>query len=436
MIATAADATAVGATAVGATAVGSMAGLLAGGRGTPAVSDLARGTPFHARTAPLVRKLQWREWAGYLAASAYADSWDIEYNAIRQAAALLDVTPLFKYVVRGPDATRLVDRILTRDATKITVGQVVYACWCDEDGHVIDDGTVARLDETRYRWTAADPNLRWFRMNAAGLDVEVEEVSEAVAALALQGPLSRAVLEAATGGDWTDLRYFRRRAATIAGVEIDVSRTGYTGDLGYELWIPAERAVEVWDALMTAGEPFRIRPIGLQALDVARLEAGLILIEVDYTSARQALIEAQRFDPFEIGLGRLVSFDKAPFVGMRALREVAERGPRRQLVGLELDWEEFEAIHRAAGLVPAVPAATWRSAVPVYDAGSGAQLGKATSGTWSPTRKRNIALGSLTGRSAKPGTRVAVEWTVEAVRQRVSARIVELPFLDLPRKRA
>ena len=410
-------------------------GVAAGGRGTPALSGLADGTPFHARTAPLVRKLQWREWAGYLAASTYADSWDIEYNAIRQAAAVIDVSPLFKYLVRGPDATRLVDRVLTRDATKIAVGQVVYACWCDERGHVIDDGTVARLDETTYRWTAADPNLRWFRMNAAGLDVEVEEASEAIAALALQGPLSRAVLEAATRTDWSDLRYFRRRPATIGGVEIDVSRTGYTGDLGYELWVPAARAVDVWDALFAAGEPFRIRPAGLQTLDVARLEAGLILIEVDYTSSRQAVIDEQRYTPFEIGLGKLVSFEKAPFVGMRPLRAIAERGPRRQLVGLEIDWDEFEAIHRAAGLVPAVPAATWRSAVPVYAGATGAQVGRATSGTWSPTLKRNIALASIASRLAAPGSRLRIEWTIESRRHRIAARVVPLPFLDLPRKR-
>jgi len=412
------------------------AGVIPGGRGTPALSELAHGTPFHPRTAPIVRKLQWREWAGYLAASAYADSWDIEYNAIRQAAGVIDVSPLYKYLVRGPDALRLVDRILTRDATKIAVGQVAYACWCDEDGHVIDDGTVARLDETSYRWTAADPNLRWFRMNAAGLDVEIEEISEAVAALALQGPLSRVVLEAATGQDWVDVRYFRRRPAAIGGIEIDVSRTGYTGDLGYELWVPAERAVDLWDALMAAGEPYRIRPAGLQALDVARLEAGLILTEVDYTSARQAVIDEQRFTPYEIGLGRLVSLDKAPFVGMRALRAVSERGPRRQLVGLELDWGEFEAIHVAAGLVPAVPSATWRSAVPVYNPAGGAQVGKATSGTWSPILKRNIALASVASASAAIGTRLAIEWTVQAVRHRVAARVVPLPFLDLPRKRA
>jgi aminomethyltransferase len=349
---------------------------------------------------------------------------------------VIDVSPLYKYLVRGPDSTRLVDRILTRDATKIGVGQVVYACWCDEDGHVIDDGTVARLDDSTYRWTAADPNLRWFRMNAARLDVDVEEVSESVAAVALQGPLSRSVLESATGAEWSDVRYFRRRSATIAGVEIDVSRTGYTGDLGYELWIPADSARDVWDALFAAGEPFRIRPVGLQALDVARLEAGLILIEVDYTSSRQAVIDDQRYTPFEIGLGKLVSFDKAPFVGMRALREAARRGPRRLLVGLEIDWDEFEAIHRAAGLVPAVPAATWRAAVPVYGGATGAQIGRATSGTWSPTLKRNIALASVEARHATPGMRLRIEWTIEATRHRISAKVVPLPFLDLPRKRS
>jgi aminomethyltransferase len=273
-------------------------------------------------------------------------------------------------------------------------------------------------------------------MNAAGLDVEVEELSESTAALALQGPLSRAVLEAATGTDWSDVRYFRRRNGTIAGVEIDVSRTGYTGDLGYELWIPAEQAARVWDALFAAGEPYRIRPAGLQTLDVARLEAGLILIEVDYTSSRQAVIDEQRYTPYEIGLGKLVTLDKGPFVGMRPLREVAERGPRRQLVGLEIDWDEFEAVHRAAGLVPSVPAATWRSAVPVFGRATGAQVGRATSGTWSPTLKRNIALASLESRHASPGTQVRIEWTIEATRQRIAARVVPLPFLDLPRKRS
>ena len=182
------------------------------------------GTPFHPRTSPLNRKMQWREWSGYFASSVYADAHDIEYNAIREAAALIDVSPLYKYIVSGPDALRLVDRVVTRDATRIPVGGVIYTPWCDENGKVVDDGTVHRLDDRRYRWTAADPQLRWLRQNSRGLDVTIDEESEATAALALQGPLSRDVLEAATGESFADLRYFRRRASQVGKVKLSMSR--------------------------------------------------------------------------------------------------------------------------------------------------------------------------------------------------------------------
>ena len=396
------------------------------------------GTAFHPRTAPLNRKMQWREWSGYFASSAYADHHDIEYNAIREAAALIDVSPLYKYRVHGPDAPRLVDRVMTRDAAKLAVGAVYYTPWCDQDGKVVDDGTVHRLAETEYRWTAADPQLRWLRLNSAGLDVTVDDVSEEVAALALQGPFSRAVLEAASGESWADLRYFRRRTSRIGGVEIDVSRTGYTGDLGYELWMPADGAVEVWDRVIEAGSGYGIRPAGMLALDVVRLEAGLILLEVDYTSARHAVIAEQAYSPFEIGLGRLVALDKAAdFVGRRAL--VAEQkagGPRRRLVGLELDWLDIEALHAAQGLPPTAPAIVSRAAVPLYAEGGGRQIGRVTSSGWSPILKTAIALGSVPAAHAAIGTRVSVEWTVEARRGRIGGRVVELPFLDLPRRRA
>jgi aminomethyltransferase len=394
------------------------------------------GTAFHERTAPLNRKLQWREWAGYFAASVYADHHDIEYNAIREAVALIDVTPLYKYRVSGPDAERLVDRVITRDATKLTPGRVYYTPWCDEHGRVVDDGTVARLDDGSFRWTAADPQSRWFHQNAFGLDVRIDDVSESVAAIAAQGPLSRQLLEAATGTSFADLRYFRRRAAAIGGVEVDISRTGYTGDLGYEVWIPAERAVQVWDALVEVGRSYQVRPAGMLALDVVRLEAGLILLEVDYHSARHALIPEQAYSPFEIGLGRLVDFRKATdFVGKRALLEEARRGgPPRRLVGLELDWGGLEKLHAAQGLPPTVPAAAWRTAVPLYQGRR--QVGRATSGTWSPTLKQNIALGSVDAAFEPVGTRLEIEWTVEARRGRVTATVVPTPFFDPPRKRA
>ena len=393
------------------------------------------GTAFHPRTSPLNRKMQWREWSGYFASSVYADAHDIEYNAIREAAALIDVSPLYKYLVSGPDALRLVDRVITRDATKLAVGRVIYTPWCDEHGKVVDDGTVHRLDERLFRWTAADPQLRWLRQNSAGLDVTITEETEATAALALQGPLSRDVLEAATGESFDDLRYFRRRASKVGKVGIDVSRTGYTGDLGYELWIPTEGAVKVWDALIKAGAAYGIRPAGMLALDVVRLEAGLILLEVDYTSARHAMNPEQNYSPAEIGLGRLVDFDKGDFVGRLALeREAASGGPARRLVGLQLDWSDIERLYDAQGLPPAISPSVGRDPVPVF--AGGRQVGRATSHGWSPILKQAIALASVPPAHEAIGSRVAVEWTVEGRRGRVGATVVEMPFLDLERKRA
>ena len=393
------------------------------------------GTAFHPRTAALNRKMQWREWSGYFASSVYADAHDIEYNAIREAAALIDVSPLYKYLVSGPDAERLVDRVITRDATRLQVGAVYYTPWCDENGKVVDDGTVHRLDHRLYRWTAADPQLRWLRQNSAGLDVTIDEETDATAVLALQGPLSRDVLEAATGESFADLRYFRRRASRIGGVAVDVSRTGYTGDLGYELWIPTESAVAVWDALVAAGPAYGLRPAGMLALDVVRLEAGLVMLEVDYTSARHAMNPEQNYSPGEIGLGRLVDFRKGDFVGRLALeREAKAGGPPRRLVGLQLDWYDIEGLYDAQGLPPAISPVVDRSRVPVFDGDR--QVGRATSHGWSPILKQAIALASVPPQHEAIGTRLAVEWTVEGRRGRVGATVVELPFLDLERKRS
>jgi aminomethyltransferase len=392
------------------------------------------GTAFHPRTAALNRKMQWREWSGYFAASAYADAPDIEYNAIREAAALIDVSPLYKYEVRGPDAPSFVDRVIVRDARKLQIDQVWYTCWCDEHGKVIDDGTITRLDETTYRWTAADPSLRWLRMNATGLDVQIEEVTETLAALALQGPLSRAVLEALTGQPFGDLRYFRRRATKVKKIPIDVTRTGYTGDLGYELWVAADRALDLWDAVIEAGIPYGIQPAGMLALDIARVEAGLILLEVDYTSSRHALIPDQAYSPFELGiLGKLVTFDKEDFVGKRALQaEQRNGGPPRRLVGLEIEWDGLERLYAAQDLPPVMQPTTSRSHVPIF-AGR-RQVGRVTSTTWSPILKKAIALASVSAPHSSIGTELSVEWTVEARRGRARAKVVETPFLNLPRR--
>jgi aminomethyltransferase len=392
------------------------------------------GTAFHERTLALAESLSYRDWAGYYAVSTYEPHHEHEYNAIRNAAALIDVSPLFKYLVSGPDATRLVDRIVTRDMRKVRVGQVIYTPWCDESGRVIDDGTVSRLGEDEYRWTAADPSLRWFHQNAVGFKVSIEDVSEEVAALALQGPTSARVLRQVTDADLETLKYFRVSRGTLAGVPVEISRTGYTGDLGYEIWMNRRHAVHVWDVLMTEGRPFDIKPAGMLALDVARVEAGLLLIEVDFFSSRKALVASQKYSPFEMGLGRLVDLDKGRFVGQAALRSEFAAGWARQIAGLEVSWPEVEALYDKVGLPPVAPSATSRVAVPVYAGGS--QVGKATSTTWSPVLKRLVALATIDRGWYAEGTRVEIEWTVEAVRHRVPATVVRTPFFNPPRKTA
>jgi aminomethyltransferase len=393
------------------------------------------GTAFHERTFALCESLSYREWSGYYAVSSYEPHHEHEYNAIRNAAALIDISPLFKYRLTGRDATRLVDRVITRDMRKVSVGQVIYTPWCDERGKVIDDGTVSRLGENLYRWTAADPSLRWFTLNAAGMDVEIEDISEETAALALQGPTSGRLLKSLLKGcDIERLKYFRVTSGEIEGVPVDVSRTGYTGDLGYEIWMPSDGAVRVWDALMEAGRAFDIHPAGMLALDVARIEAGLLLIDIDFHSSKKALIESQKYTPFEMGLGRLVQLDKNRFVGQAALVEEQKRGHAREIVGLEVDWTGVERLYEAAGLPPSISPIASRVAVPVYR--EGAQTGKATSTTWSPTLKRMIALATVRREHARPGTRLEVEVTVEAVRHRVGAAVVKTPFFNPKRKTA
>ncbi|MGH9814674.1 MAG: aminomethyltransferase family protein [Candidatus Acidiferrales bacterium] len=393
------------------------------------------GTAVHERTFELCESLNYREWSGYYTPSAYEVHHEHEYNAIRNACALIDVSPLYKYMVAGRDATRLVNRIIARDIHKVKQGQVIYCCWCDEHGKTIDDGTITRLEENRYRWTAADPSLRWFRQNAAGLDVAIEDISERTAALALQGPTSGRLLMNLTDADIRNLKYFRMTSAKIAGVPVDISRTGYTGDLGYEIWIPWERAVKVWDALMNAGRLYDIHAAGMLALDVARIEAGLILIDVDYSSSKKAWIEQQKYSPFEIGLGRMVHLDKESFIGKQALLAEQKRGgPPRRLVGLEMDWDEIEALFEKLGMPPQIPAVASRVAVPVYRDSS--QIGKATSTTWSPTLKKMIALASVASEHSKTGTKLRMEFTVEAVRHTVTATVHELPFFNPKRKTA
>jgi aminomethyltransferase len=394
---------------------------------------MLKTTPFHARTAPLMEGQNWRRWAGHVVASSYDLLHDREYAAIRNSAALIDVSPLYKYLIQGRDAERLVDRVLPRDMTKAKLNQVMYTPWCDSAGKVIDDGTVSRLEENVFRMTSADPNLRWFHQNAVGLDVSITDISDQMAAVSLQGPLSREMLLAA-GVDVSGLKYFRLTRGEIRGVPVTVSRTGYTGDLGYEIWVEAQHGVALWDALMLIGQPYGIVPSGILGLDVARVEAGLLMIEVDYVSAHHALIEDQKSTPYELNLGWTVSLDKGPFVGKKALIEEKKRGPAWQFVGIEVNWESLERLYAERGLPPKLPSMAWRVSVPIYSGGK--QVGYATSGCWSPILKRYIALAHLETAYAEVGTPVKMEVTVEHRRRQADAKVVKTPFFDPPRKRA
>ena len=395
---------------------------------------MLKTTPFHARTAALCASHAWRRWAGYVVASSYELTHEREYHAIRSAAALIDVSPLYKYLVRGRDAARLLDRVMPRNVGESKVGQVLYTTWCDATGKVLDDGTVARLEERSFRVTAADPNLRWLQDNATGLEVAIDDESASTAALALQGPASRAILQNLVDVDLTPLKYFRIAAAMLRGSSVTISRTGYTGDLGFEIWLHAGDALPVWDALIGAGAAYGMQPAGMLALDVARIEAGLMLSEVDYVPARKALLTSQMSSPFELDLGWTVSLDKAHFVGRRALAEEARRGPDWRFVGLEVAWDALERLYAEVGLAPRLPATAWRASVPLYAGGD--QVGYATSGGWSPLLKQYCALAHLRSRWAAPGTPVEMEVTVEHRRKRAAARVVRKPFFDPERKRA
>ncbi len=395
---------------------------------------MAIPTPFHPRTAPLNQSLNWRQWAGCFAAGAYHDFHQPEYAAIRNGAALIDVSPLYKYWLTGRDAETLVDRVVTRDASRCQVGQVIYTPWCDREGKVLQEGTVMRHRGDCFQLNAAEPALRWLQLNAVGLEVEIEDRSAALAALAVQGPRSRALLAAAGAAEVEGLKFFRFVESTIAGAPVVISRTGYTGDLGYELWLAAGDAARVWDALMAAGRDHGALPCGLQAMDVARIEAGFILIGIDYVSAERALIPSQKSSPFEVGLGWAVKLDKAvPCVGRDALAREQERGSAWRLVGLEIEWQPLEDLYAEAGLMPDLPLTAWRVPVPVY--ADGRQVGRATSGCWSTTLKKYIALASLETPWAQLGSTVAMEVTVDYQRRQAPARVVEPPFFRPARMR-
>ena len=392
-------------------------------------------TPFHSRTAALCKSRRWRNWSGYAIALSYEPGHEYEYYAVRSGAALFDVSPLRKYEITGPEAASLVDRVVTRNAFGCAEGRVLYTPWCDEAGKLIDDGTVQRVSADTFRITAADPCLRWFQDCALGMDATVRDISRELAGLALQGPTARDILaQLVTGADLASLPYFGLTEGSVGPVPVTITRTGYTGDLGYELWVRPGHALVLWDALMETGRGYGLAPAGLDALDVARIEAGLLLKEVDYVSAWTALIESRKSSPYEAGLGWAVQPRPGrDFVGSKALAREAAKPSEWAFAGLEVDWPRIEQRFASVGLPPLVAGRASREPVPIFAAGT--QVGFVTSSTFSPILKKYIALATIQRDFAQPGRRLDFELTVEFVRHEVPATVVKTPFFDPARKR-
>jgi aminomethyltransferase len=359
-----------------------------------------------------------------------------EYNAVRTSAAMFDVSPLFKYHVHGRDAAKLLDRVVTRDVSKCRENQVLYTTWCDDDGKIIDDGTLARIGTDAFRLTAALPTIDWLQDNAFGLEVEIEDVTHDFGALAIQGPTSRDLLQRLTRADLARLPYFHQLEDELAGAPVRISRTGYTGDLGYEIFVETKHALQVWDAIAEIGKDYGLQPAGLVALDVVRVEAGLLLIDVDFMSSDRTFFAVQKSTPYELCLGWTVKLAKDTFVGRDALRAEKARGPDWVTVGLVVDILALEKIYADYSMPLQLPYTSWNSAVPVYRTEEpGVPIGKATSGTWSPILKLYVVIARVRPQHAKLGSRVFLEETVEGRRYPVPAEVVKLPFFDPARKK-
>ena len=385
-------------------------------------------TPFHERARALSQLDSFVPWSGYTTVDVFT-SVEQEYFAIRNASSLYDLTPMLKYRIAGADALRFLNRLTTRDLSKLAPGRVAYTVWCNDEGRLIDDGTVFCLAPNDYRLCTAEHQLDWLRASAIGFDVEIRDVTEEIAALAVQGPTSCQLLKLAGVTGVERLKPFEHgmfsmaRAAAAAPVALMVSRTGFTGDLGYELWMQPADAEAVWDALMEVGRTRGVRAIGSRALNIARIEAGFLLPRVDFVSAAHTLYLGTERSPLELGLAWLVDFTKGHFTGRRALLAESARGPSRALVGLDV-----------AGNKPAHNAL-------LYSARSGRrEAGSVTSATWSPTCKRNLALAIVEAAHSAIGSTLWADVYLnrELVweRRMVAAQVVERPFFAPARRRA
>jgi aminomethyltransferase len=399
---------------------------------------MIRKTPFHDRTSAANVSGLWEHWSGYLVARKYQLSEKFEYFALRNSAGLFDSSPLFKYRVQGPDAEAFLGGVLARDIRTCAVGHGQYTAWLDDRGFVIEDGVIFRTAVDDYLLTCAEPNLAYFQGLLGRHRASIDDVSEDSAVLAIQGPRSRAILSCLAPAV-AELPYFGLAGATIADTPVMISRTGYTGDLGYELWIPAERALAVWDAVAEASAGQGVIPIGMIALYMARIEAGLLLLDVDFGSSRYAWTDANRSTLIELGLGWMVrdlAADDRAFIGRPAIeRELRDKTSRWKLTGLILDWQDYDRHYDAAGLIPPKDHTPIQDEYYVYD-DAGVQVGYATSLMYSPMLQRHIALARVPLDRTKPGSHVKLELPVNHRYEYFDAAVSRLPLYNPDRRTA
>ncbi len=402
---------------------------------------MAKRTPFHERLEPLNQPEIWEHWAGYLAAPRYQYSELTEYYTIRNAVALFDTSPLFKYRFVGAGAEAFLCRVMARDIRKCRVDQAQYMVWCNEAGYVMEDGVIMRIKADEYWLTSAEPNLHYFSKLAAGYDVTIEDISTQYGLLAIQGPHALSTL-GQLSDDVAALRYFRLAQTKMAGVDVTVSRTGFTGDLSYEIWVSAEDAIILFDAIWEAGKGYNITPIGSTALSIARIEAGLLLIDVDFHNARFAWTDAQRETPHELGWGWMfskLSSDDRDFIGRAAIeKEIATGSSRWKTVGLAVDWRAYDRLHREAGIMTPKEGVLVEDTMSIYRRSDvpWQYAGYATSFMWSSLKKQHVAIAKLPLELCEPGTEVDLEIMVIRQPKYVLARVVERPFFNPARKTA
>ena len=399
-------------------------------------------TPFHDRAASHNRTQLWEHWAGYLSAVRYQPSVTAEYYALRNTVGIFDTSPLFKYRFSGVESASFLSGVLARDPQRLEVGRSQYTLWCDDRGHVLEDGVLLRTGDGEFWLTSAKPNFEYFRRLAGTRPVEIEDVSDRYGLLAVQGPHAGDALASLLPAV-ADLPYFGVMTETLAGGEVMISRTGFTGDLGFEIWIEADHAEAAWDSIVTAGATYDAIPVGSRTITMARLDAGLLLIDADFRSARHAWADFQRETPDELGLGWVVDLDEGrPFIGRFAIEEERRsRSSRWTTVGVAIDAASYEELHRREGLL-APKHDTYRTGVAsIYDGDfnvdpSASYLGYATSLMFSPLLKRHIGLAKLPASHSSMGDVSFLEQLVANRPAYVGVEVVAMPLFDPPRKTA